>query len=168
MSSNVNLRSIMDNKKLTGLNFLDWFRNIKIGLRVEKITYVINKPLPKSPPTNASNSDQNEYQKHIADSEIASCIMLASMTTELQMQNETMESYDIFIHLRELFDKHATSERFEISMLLFSTKKQVGTSPVQHALNMNTYIERLGQLGFVMNHELSIDLILSSLTDNFE
>ena len=44
---------------------------------------------------------------------------------------------------------------------------QVGTSPVQHALKMNTYIERLGRLGFVMDHELSIDLILSNLIDNF-
>ena len=38
---------------------------------------------------------------------------------------------------------------------------------MQHALNMNTYIERLGQLGFIMDHELSIDLILSSLIYNF-
>ena len=78
-----------------------------------------------------------------------------------------MEAYDIVTHLKELFDKHARFERFEISNLLFSTKMQVGTSPVQHALKMNTYIERLGQLGFVMDHKLSIDLILSSLTDNF-
>ena len=77
-------------------------------------------------------------------SEIASCIMLVSMTTELQMQHETMEAYDIVIHLKALFEKHARCERFEISKFLFSTKMQVGTSPVQHALKMNTYIERLG------------------------
>ena len=75
---------------------------------------------------------------------MASCIMLASMTTKLQMQQETVEAYDIIIHLKELFDKHARSERFEISKLLFSTKMQVGKSLVQHALKMNTYIERLG------------------------
>ena len=69
------------------------------------------------------------YQKHVDDSEIASCIMLASMTIELQMQHETMEAYDIVIHLKKLFDKNARSERFEISKLLFSTKMQVGTSP---------------------------------------
>ena len=83
------------------------------------------------------------------------------------MQHKTMEAYDIAIHLRELFDKHTRSERFEISKLLFNTKMQVGTSPVQHAVNMNTCIERLGQLGFVMDHELSINLILSSLTVNY-
>ena len=32
---------------------------------------------------------------------------------------------------------------------------------------MNTYIERLGQLGFVIDNELSIHLILSNLTGNF-
>ena len=103
----------------------------------------------------------------MADSEMESCIMLASVTTEFQMQHETMEAYDIVIHLRELFEKYVRSERFEISKILFSTKMQVRTSAVQHALKMNTYNERLRKLGFVMDHELSIDLILSSLTDNF-
>ena len=79
--------------------------------------------------------------------------MLASMTTKLQLQHETMEAYDIVIHLKKLFDKDVRSERFEISKLLFSTKMQVRTSPMKHALKMNTYIERLGQLGFVMDHD---------------
>ena len=78
------------------------------------------------------------YQKHVADSEIASCIVPASRASKLQ-QHETMEAYDIVIHLRDLFDKHVRFERFEISKLLFSTKMQVGTSLVQHALKMNKH-----------------------------
>ena len=58
--------------------------------------------------------------------------MHTSMTTKLQMHHETMEAYDIIIHLRELFEKHARFERFEISKLLFGTKMQVGTFPMQH------------------------------------
>ena len=45
----------------------------------------------------------------IADSDIASCIMLASMTTKLQSQHETMEAYDIVIRLREVVEKHVIS-----------------------------------------------------------
>ena len=82
------------------------------------------------------------------------------------MQHRTMEAYTIVIHLREIFDKHAKFERFEISKLLFSTKMQMRTSLVHHALKMNTYIKRLGHMGFVMDYELSINLILSSLIDN--
>ena len=85
MFSNVNLRSILDNNKLINPNFLDWFRNLKIVLMIEKIVYVLNRSLPKCPHVDASNSDQNAYQKHVLDSKIASCIMCASMITKLQM-----------------------------------------------------------------------------------
>ena len=37
---------------------------------------------------------------------------------------------------------------------------QEGTSLIQYALKMNGYIVRLDQLGFGMDHELNIDLIL--------
>ena len=36
-----------------------------------------------------------------------------------------------------------------------------------HVLKMITYIEKLDQLGFVMDHELSIELILQSLPQSF-
>ena len=78
MPSNVNIRSILDNNKLTRPNFLDCFRNLKIVLKVENIAYVLNRSLPQSPLTNAC-----AYEKHVANSEIASCIMLASMTTKI-------------------------------------------------------------------------------------
>ena len=63
-------------------NFLDWFRNLKIVLRAKKIAYVLNRKLIQSLPVDASDSDQSAYHKHIVDSEITSCIMLASMTIE--------------------------------------------------------------------------------------
>ena len=127
MSSNVNLRYILlHNNKLTCSNFLDLFRNLKIILRAEKIAYVLNRPLHQSLPADASDSDQSAYQKHKADSEIASCIMLASMSIELQIQHKTMEAYDIVIHIREIFDKHVRSERFEISKLLLAPRCKWG------------------------------------------
>ena len=54
MSSNVNLRSILDTNKLTKPNFLDWLRNLRIVLKVEKIAYVLDEPLPKSLAIDAS------------------------------------------------------------------------------------------------------------------
>ena len=38
---------------------------------------------------------------------------------------------------------------------------------MQHALKMYEYIRRLNQLGYYMDFELSIDLILASLPDSF-
>ena len=49
----------------------------------------------------------------------------------------------------------------------FRSKMQDETSPVQYALKMNGYIMRLDHLGFGMDHELSIDLILVGLPNSF-
>ena len=78
-----------------------------------------------------------------------------------------MTTHNIVVHLKELFYEQARSKRFEISKLLFLSKMQEGTSPVHNAFKMNGYIARLDQLGFCMDHELSIELILASLADNF-
>ncbi|XP_042415804.1 RNA polymerase II C-terminal domain phosphatase-like 2 isoform X1 [Zingiber officinale] len=165
--SSLNLHSILDTNKLTGQNFLDWFRNLRIVLKVEKIAYVLEGPLPTSLADDATSDQLLAYQKHMIDSELASCIMLASMSPELQKQHEHMDAYTIVYHLRELFDEQARIERFEVSKLLFGSKMQEGSSAVQFVLKMNGYIERLRSLGFAMDHELSIGLILHSLSNSY-
>ncbi|XP_074574077.1 uncharacterized protein LOC141830571 [Curcuma longa] len=164
--SSLNLRTILDTNKLTGPNFLDWYRNLRIVLKTEKLAYVLDDLLPTSLADDATDDQKLAYQKHLADSELASCIMLASMSPDLQKQHEHMDAYTIVFHLRELFDEQARSERFDVSKLLFRSRMQEGTSAVQHVLKMYGYIERLGTLGFAMDHELSIDLILHSLPDS--
>ena len=84
MSLNGNLQSILDTNNLIGPYFLDWLRNLRIVLRAKKIASVLDRLLPQSSPANASYSDQSAYQKHVANNEMVSCIMLASMITELQ------------------------------------------------------------------------------------
>ncbi|KAJ8751580.1 hypothetical protein K2173_016826 [Erythroxylum novogranatense] len=167
MTSSVNLRSLVDSNKLTGPNFLDWLRNLRIVLRSEELGYILDVPLPDPPAADASDEDQKAYRKHLKDSDMATCIMLASMSPELQKQHESMDAHTIVFHLRELFDEQARSERFETSRLLFTTKMTPGSSAVQYALKMNGYIERLAVLGFVMDYELSVDLILVGFSDSY-
>ena len=146
---------------------MDWLRNMRIVLRAEKIAYVLDAPLPVSPSADASIEDQIAYQKNLDDSIIVVCIMLASMSPRLQKQHEAMIAYDIVAHLKELFHDQARSETFEVSKMLFRSRMQEGTSPIQYALKMHGYIVRLDQLGFGMDNELSIDLILAGLPDSF-
>ena len=42
--SNINLRSLLEANKLTGANYIDWLRNLKIVLRSEKLGYVLKNP----------------------------------------------------------------------------------------------------------------------------
>ena len=68
MSTNVNLRSIMDAEKLTSPNFLDWLRNLRIVLKMERLTYVLVETLSQSLAINASEIVQRAYQKRLVDS----------------------------------------------------------------------------------------------------
>ena len=62
-----------------------------------------------------------------------------------------MDAYSIVRHLRELYNEQERIERFKVSKLLFCSNIEEGTSPVQHALKMYEYIERLNQLGYLMD-----------------
>ena len=43
------LRSILDKEKLSGTNFLDWQRNLRIVLMQEQKEYVIDEEMPEAP-----------------------------------------------------------------------------------------------------------------------
>ena len=126
--TSVNLRSLMESNKLTGPNFLDWLRNLRIVLKSEKIGYVLDEALPNSPTANASKDVQKAYLKHFDDSEMVSCIMLPTMSAELQKQHTAMDANSIVYHLRELFDEQARSKRFKTLRLLFCTKMVEGVT----------------------------------------
>ena len=83
MSHNLNLHSILESNKLTGSNYKDWLRNVKMILRAEKLTYVITELVPPEPATNATQEQRNAYRKHMNDMNIVCSIMLASMSNEL-------------------------------------------------------------------------------------
>ena len=119
---NVNLRSILEANKLTGPNFIDWLRNLRIVLRSEKTSYVLDTTVPNQPSGEATLDELNTYKKHIEDSEMATCVMLASMSPELQKQHEHMDARTILHHLKERFDEQSRNERYEISKTLFRSK----------------------------------------------
>ena len=163
---NVNLQSIMDANILTGPNFLDWLKNLRIILKRERLAYVIVQPLPQSPVADALESVQRTYQKHLVDSVRTGLIIHTSMSPEFQKQYKTVGAYSIVRHLREHYNEQTSTERFKVFELIFGSKMEVGTSLVQHELKMYKHIERLDQLGYWMDFELSVDF-LAKLPDSF-
>jgi hypothetical protein len=71
------------------------------------------------------------------------------------------------MHLNELFDEASRIEMYETSKKLFCCMMIEGSSVNTHVLKMIGYIKKLDQLGFVIDHELSVDLVLHSLPKNF-
>ena len=159
-NSTMSLRSILEKDKLTGTNFLDWFRNLRIVLKQERKLYVLDEPLPEEPADNAPRAEKNAYEKHHNDSIDVECLMLATMSSELHKDLENMEAYNMIFNLNEMFQKQARQERYETTKALHSCKIAEGASVSTHVLKIKGYIEHLYRLGFPLSQELATDLIL--------
>ncbi|KAL4377896.1 hypothetical protein GQ457_02G024690 [Hibiscus cannabinus] len=95
------------------------------------------------------------------------CLMLATMTPELQKQHEDMVAYEMIANLKEIYEGKARQERYETSKALFQCKMSEGSLVGAHVIKMMGYIQTLEKLGFALNDELAIDVVLQSLPDSF-
>ncbi|CAJ2627610.1 unnamed protein product [Trifolium pratense] len=136
----------------------------------EKKLYAIEEPQPNpedEPAANAPKAQRDAYQKRLDDAMDAKCLMLATMTSELQKQHEDMNAFDMIEHLKTLYQEQARIERFEVSKALFSAKLSEGSLVSPHVLKMIGYVGNLEKLGFPLENELAADLILQSLPESF-
>src|SRR5262249_7650921 len=166
MSIAYSLRGLLDTNKLEGKNFEDWLRNVRIVLNADKLLYVLDTYLVK-PAEGSSEEEVQAYGKWTDDSRLVQCLMLGSMTPELQKQCEDMEPSVMLTYLSSLFASNARHERYEISKKLFRLRMSEGSSVQAHVLKMIEWIRRLDKLSFELSDELSTDLILQSLPDSF-
>jgi hypothetical protein len=94
------LRSILEKDKLNGTNYVDWIRNLRIVLKVEKKEEILDTPLPNEPADNAPAAEKTTYKRACdADLEV-SCLILACMEPDLQMQfDNNHAAYDMIVAL---------------------------------------------------------------------
>ncbi|KAJ9565473.1 hypothetical protein OSB04_001439 [Centaurea solstitialis] len=110
---NLSIRSILEKDKLTGPNFLDWERNLMIVLRHERKWYVLGEPLGEAPPANASATIRNAHKKHSDDLLDVGCLMLATMSPDLQTGLINTNAYDMIRQLRDTFQTQARTECYD-------------------------------------------------------
>ncbi|KAL4312808.1 hypothetical protein GQ457_01G025070 [Hibiscus cannabinus] len=89
------------------------------------------------------------------------------MTPKLQKQHEDMVAYEMIQNLKEIYEGQARQERYETSKALFQCKMSEGSLVGAHVIKMMGYIQTLEKLGFALNDELAIDVVLQSLPDSF-
>nr|ABA97705.1 retrotransposon protein, putative, Ty1-copia subclass [Oryza sativa Japonica Group] len=120
--SSFNLRSILEKEKLNGINFMDWYRNLRIVLRQEHKEFVLTEPFPANLPNNVPAAQHREHEKRCNDYLDISCLMLATMSPELQRQYEALDAHTIITGLRNMFEDQARAERFNTSKSLFACR----------------------------------------------
>ncbi|KAK8676141.1 hypothetical protein V6N13_034195 [Hibiscus sabdariffa] len=167
VNNNLSLRSLLEKEKLNGLNFLDWFRNLRIVLKHETKEYVIEEPVPDEPVVNAPRADKEKFKNQMDDMFDVGCLMLATMVPKLQKQHEDMVAYEMIQNLKEIYEGQARQERYETSKTLIQCKMLEGSPVGAHVIKMMGYIQTLKKLRFPLKNELETDVILQSLMDSF-
>ena len=102
-SNTFSLRYVLEKDKLNGNNFIDWSRNVRIVIRQEKKLEVLDHPLPPEPARNATTAIREAFEKKKNDSNDVTCLMLATMSPELQKQFKDSEAYQMWVSLKEMF-----------------------------------------------------------------
>nr|GEV05727.1 hypothetical protein [Tanacetum cinerariifolium] len=117
-------RLMFEREKLSGNNFNDWFRQLKLVLRVEKKIFVIEQPLPVAPAADSVANVLAEWNAlYDAYNEVA-CLMLGSMSPELHRQFENYSPYEILQELKSMFEKQAGVERFDLIQTFHACKQE--------------------------------------------
>ena len=83
-NSGFTLLPILAKEKLLGPNYLDWMRALRLTLRYEDREYVLDEQIIEIDRNTASPEEITAYNKHCTDSTKASCIMVSTMSSELQ------------------------------------------------------------------------------------
>jgi hypothetical protein len=74
---------LLEKKKLDGANFMDWYCNLRIVLRKEKIEYVLTESYPDDLPTGSTAADRRAHERHCDDTLNISCLILATVFPDL-------------------------------------------------------------------------------------
>ncbi|XP_024019826.1 uncharacterized protein LOC112091155 [Morus notabilis] len=140
MSSSA-LSSILNKHNLTGENFTDWKRNLKIVLTFEKLNFVLNTPCPPESPVDAPNEVFVAYQRWKDSNDMTRCYMMASMSIVLQAQHEDyITARQIIDNLEDMFGGQAAEKRREALSNLINCIQKVGSSINEHMLKVMGYL----------------------------
>ncbi|KAJ9566629.1 hypothetical protein OSB04_002595 [Centaurea solstitialis] len=114
-------------------------RNLQVVLRHERKWYVLEQPLGEAPPANANAAVRNAHRKHTDDLLDVGCLILATMSPELQTGLMNTNAYDMIHQLRDMFQTQARTERYDATRALNACKMAKGTSVSTHVMKMKRH-----------------------------
>ncbi|GJV84472.1 putative RNA-directed DNA polymerase [Tanacetum coccineum] len=160
-------KTFFEREKLIGDNFNDWYRSLRIVLRVAGTYDYLYKPSPDEPPKNAAKNVKvawkAEYKIHFD----VACLMLGKMSPALQRQFELYFPQAMLNKLRKMFEKPQAVKIYDLVDTLHSCKQALGKSVSAHVLEMKGNMDQLQALGKPYDNDMAINLINRSLNKDF-
>ncbi|GKE17477.1 zinc finger, CCHC-type containing protein, partial [Tanacetum coccineum] len=166
-------RGFFEKQKLTGPNFIDWYRKLRIVLSVEDKLDYLERPIPPAPVLAQAGQQvaSEALAAHTAwvkgSKEIAG-LMRMTMEPDIQRNLENLSAYDMLQELKTLFAQQAEQELLQTVRDFHSCKQEEGQSVSSYVLKMKSYIDNLERLGHPVSLNLRVSLILISLRKEFD
>ncbi|GKA28419.1 hypothetical protein Tco_0714587 [Tanacetum coccineum] len=129
----------------------------------KKIKFVEQPTGPAPDPETADHDTIEKYYETVNLEQEVACILLSSMSPNLQRTLEKYNAYDMLKELKTMFEEQAKQELFEIVKAFHACKQEKGQSVSSYLLKMKSYLDTLECLGYAMPNELGVSLILNSL-----
>ncbi|GJS41497.1 hypothetical protein Tco_0566540 [Tanacetum coccineum] len=150
-ANNSVFRGFFEKQKLTGPNFIDWYRQLRIVLSIEDKLNYLEKPLPPAPVAPEGQLVAPEittaHTAQIKGSNEIVGLMLMTMEPEIQQNLENLHAYEMLQELKTLFAQQAEQELLHTTRDFHSCKREEGQSISSYVLKMKGYIDNLERLG---------------------
>ncbi|GKB50654.1 hypothetical protein Tco_0901407 [Tanacetum coccineum] len=106
-------------------------------------------------PETADPNTIDKYYESVNLKKKVACLMLSSMSTDLQRTLEKYNAYDMLKELKTMFEEQAKQELFETVKAFHACKQEEVQLVSSYLLKMKSYLDILECLVYAMPNELS-------------
>ncbi|GJX57670.1 zinc finger, CCHC-type containing protein [Tanacetum coccineum] len=131
-ANNSVFRGFFEKQKLTGPNFIDWYRQLRIVLSIKDKLNYLEQPLPPAPVAPAGQHVALEilvaHTAWVKGSKEIVGLMLMTIKPEIQRNLENLHANDMLKELKTLFAQQAEQELLQTTRDFHSCKQEEGHS----------------------------------------
>ncbi|GJZ03659.1 zinc finger, CCHC-type containing protein [Tanacetum coccineum] len=171
-ANNSVFRGFFEKQKLTGPNFIDRYRQLRIVLSIEDKLNYLEQPLPPALTSPEGEQVASEviatHTAWIKGSKEIAGLMLMTMEPEIQRNLENLHAYEMLQELKTLFAQQAKHELLQTTREFHSCKQKEGQSVSSYVLKIKGYIDNLERLGHPVTLGLAMCLILIGIRKEFD
>ena len=128
VGNNSVLRSFFEKQKLTGPNFIDWYRQLRIILSAEDKENYLEHPIPTAPVATPGHLVLPEalaaHTAWVKESKDIAAFMLMTMDLEIQRNLTHLGAYDMLQELKSMFAQQAEQELLQTAREFHSCKQE--------------------------------------------
>ncbi|GJZ63980.1 hypothetical protein Tco_0620401 [Tanacetum coccineum] len=143
VGNNSVFRSFFEKQKLTGPNFIDWYRQLRLVLSTEDKEYYLEHPIPVAPVAPPGQQippeDLAAHAAWVKGQKEVAVLMLLTMDLDIQRNLAHLGAYDMLQELKAMFSKQAEQELLQTVREFHTCKQEEGQSVSSHVLTMTFF-----------------------------